>query len=135
MKKILRKFWAAPLLCSMLYGCGTMKALTGWGHPSQADKVIEAVAESKESLTVFSAVGGLCLMAGMALLVISKGTMGWRPIIGGIVLVLLNYMILEYADWIFIPVIIATGCISAAWGWKIFLSIINKEYKHGKYCK
>ena len=135
MKNLVKKILTPLLLCGTMYGCGTVKSITGWGAPTQTDRAIEAVVDAGETLTVLSAVGGLCLLAGMVLLCLSKGTMGWRPIIGGISLIVLNYMIASYADWIFIPVIIATGCISAAWGFRVFLSIINKEYKHGNYCK
>jgi len=134
MKKILKKLFA-PLLCGILVGCGAMQSIGGWDTSTQADKAIDAVVDAGETLTVLSGIGGLCLLAGMVLLCLSRGTMGWRPIIGGVSLIVLNYMIASYAHWIFIPVIIATGCISAAWGVKVFLSIINKEYKHGKYCK
>jgi|6_EtaG_2_1085325.scaffolds.fasta_scaffold54445_3 CHASE2 domain-containing sensor protein len=129
MKNILRSL-SAPLLCGVLSGCGVVQSITGWGQPTPTEKVIEAVTSSNETLTVLSAIGGLCLLAGMLLLCLSRGTMGWRPIIGGVLLIVLNYVIAEYADWIFIPVIIATGCISAAWGWSVFKRIWNKEYKN-----
>lgn len=119
------------VICGTLYGCGAMQSITGWGKPTPTETVIEAVTSANETLTVLSAVGGLCLLSGMVLLCLSKGTMGWRPIIGGISLIVLNYMIASYADWIFIPVIIATGCISAAWGWRVVVRIWNKEYRHG----
>lgn len=113
-----------PILFTI--GCSALKSV-GWGSPSPTDKVMEAVVDTKETLTVLSAVGGFCLLAGMVLLVVSRGTMGWRPVIGGILLVLLNYVIAEYADWIFIPMLIATGCVSAAWGWNIILSIYKER--------
>ena len=134
MKKLVRNFLAMSIFSIVTVGCGAMQSITGWGETSSADKAIEAVTAG-ETLTVLSGVGGLCLLAGMVLLCLSRGTMGWRPIIGGVSLIVLNYMIASYAHWIFVPVIIATGCISAAWGVKIFLSIVNKEYKHGKHCK
>ena len=135
MKKMLQKILLPLLLCGTMYGCGTVKCIMGWNAPTKTDKAIEAVSDVGETLTVLSGVGGLCLLAGMVLLCLSRGTMGWRPIIGGVSLIVLNYMIAAYADWIFIPVIIVTGCISAAWGFRVFVSIINKEYKHGKYYK
>ena len=115
-----------------LSGCGISRGLDGIFNSSTSptDKVLETVVDSSESLTVFSAVGGLCLISGMILMIISRGQMGHRPIVGGILLVLLNYVIARYADWIFIPVIIATGCISAAWGWTIIRDLY-KEKKHG----
>ena len=97
------------------------------GKPSTTDTVVTAVAESTETLTVLSGVGGICLLAGMALLVISRGTMGWRPFVGGILLILLNYVVARYADWIFIPVLIATGAISAAWAWNTILEIYKER--------
>tara|TARA_R110000824_G_scaffold119200_4_gene273165 strand:- start:2502 stop:2882 length:381 start_codon:yes stop_codon:yes gene_type:complete len=110
-------------LLLVLVGCGAMQLIPGFSESSPTDKVLETITESQETLTILSGVGGLCLLAGMALLVISKGTTGWRPLIGGVLLILLNYMVARYADWIFIPVIIATGCISATWGWRVILSI------------
>ena len=130
MKNRLRNFLTLLALCGILYGCGTIQSVMGWGQPTPTEKVIEAVTSAKETLTVLSAVGGLCLLSGMVLLCLSRGTMGWRPIIGGIALIVLNYVIAEYADWIFIPMIIATGCISAAWGWSVLKKILNKEYKN-----
>ena len=130
MIKTLRNFLTPLILCGILCGCGVMQAVTGWGQPTPTERVIESIADSKETLTVLSGIGGLCLLAGMALLVVSRGTMGWRPIFGGTALIILNYVIAEYADWIFIPVIIATGCISAAWGWNIVVKLWKKEYKH-----
>lgn len=114
-------------LLLVLVGCGAAQLIPGFSRPSPTDQVLETITESQETLTILSGVGGLCLLAGMALLVISRGTTGWRPLIGGVLLILLNYIVARYADWIFIPVIIATGCVSAAWGWNIILSIIKER--------
>ena len=124
------KYLSLSLLL-LLIGCGSGKIMSDLfvGKPSTTDTVVTAVAESTETLTVLSGVGGICLLAGMALLVISRGTMGWRPFVGGILLILLNYVVARYADWIFIPVLIATGAISAAWGWNTILEIY-KERSH-----
>ena len=124
------KYLITASLPLLLSGCGVGRMVDNiFSPPSTTEKAIDTVMESSETLTVLSAVGGLCLLSGMALLVLSRGTMGWRPIIGGVLLVLLNYVIARYADWIFIPVILATGCISAAWGWNTILDIF-KEKKH-----
>ena len=86
-----------------------------------------------ENLTILSGIGGLCLLSGMVLLTVSRGTMGWRPIIGGVSLITLNYAISLYASWIFLPIIGATGAISLAWGYKNIREIlkIRKEKKNG----
>lgn len=117
--------WLSTILCGLLSGCcSPMKAVTSGGTASGIVEAVTPMAPN-EPLTILSGIGGLCLLAGMVLLVISRGTMGWRPIIGGVILVVLNYAISEYADWIFIPAIIASGCISAVWGWKTVRDILK----------
>ena len=125
--------WLSIILCVLLSGCcSPMRAVT---TGSSTSGIVEAVTPMapKEPLTILSGIGGLCLLAGMVLLVISRGTMGWRPIIGGVILVVLNYAILEFANWIFIPAIIVSGCISGAWGWKTIRDIlkVRKEKVNG----
>ena len=71
--------------------------------------------------------GGFCLLGGMVLLVISRGTLGWRPLVGGVVFILINYALAMYAHWFFIPVAISTGVISLAWAVKITLRILRNQ--------
>ena len=71
--------------------------------------------------------GGICTLSGMALLVITGGRMGWKPIIGGIIFIVINYALARYASWIFLPVVIATGAISLAWAGKIVWRIVNDD--------
>ena len=92
--------------------------------PKDTTTTIEQV-HGLENLSILSAIGGLCLLAGMALLVISRGTMGWRPVIGGVIMITVNYLRALYADWLFIPVLVVTGAISLAWGWRTVTSLIK----------
>ena len=71
--------------------------------------------------------GGLCCLAGITLLVISRGTLGWRPLIGGVIFILINYALALYADWFFIPVAIATGAISLVWAGRIVWKIVTND--------
>jgi hypothetical protein len=80
-----------------------------------------------ETLTVLSAVGGICMIAGMVLLVISGGSKGWYPVVGGVCLVVLNYAVAKYADLIFIPVVTATGLVSMAWAWLTVKRLIQSK--------
>jgi hypothetical protein len=115
MKKLL-------LMASLLLtGCFSTPRVESSGF---IDTTFEQV-HGLKNLSVLSAIGGLCLLAGMALLVISRGTMGWRPVIGGIILITVNYLIALYADWLFIPVLLVTGAISLAWGWRTVRDIIK----------
>ena len=83
--------------------------------------------QSLNNLSILSAIGGFCLLAGMVLLVLTRGSMGWRAILGGSLMIVVNYLIALYASWIFIPVVVVTGAISIAWGWKIIVKIINDD--------
>ena len=71
--------------------------------------------------------GGVCALGGMALLVLTGGRIGWRPIIGGVIFIVINYALAMYASWIFLPVVIATAAISLAWAGKIVYRIINDD--------
>ena len=74
-----------------------------------------------------SLIGAACCVAGIALLVITKGMMGWRPVFGGVAFVVINYAMCKYAAYFFIPAAIVTGAISLAWGWKVVSRIINDD--------
>jgi hypothetical protein len=71
--------------------------------------------------------GGICTLAGMAMLVLTGGRLGWRPVIGGVLFIVLNYALAMYASWFFLPVVIATAAISLAWAGKIVYRIINDD--------
>ncbi len=127
-KKLL---FIVPLL---LAGCNVFPKPTTSYTSSAITSVddIEKIA-AIENLTILSGIGGLCLLSGMVLLTVSRGTMGWRPIIGGLGLIVLNFAISRYASWIFLPIIGATGAISLAWGYRNIRDIlkIRKEKKNG----
>lgn len=129
------------LLCSILLlsGCSMFKGMfppvnqeRGFIDDFGGVTNIEKVA-ALENLTILSGIGGFCLLSGIVLLTISRGTMGWRPIIGGIALIILNYVISIYASWIFLPIIGATGAISIAWGYSNVREMLKlkKEKTYG----
>ena len=99
--------------------------------PTGKDTAVSAIKEisASEPLSVLSVVGGLCLLAGMVLLVITKGARGWYPVIGGLILTVLNYMVATYDDYLFYPLVVVTGCISAAWTYKIVKQILLEKKK------
>ncbi len=109
------------LIFLMVSGCRSMM-LT----PTGSDTALSAASDVAKSqpLSVLSVIGGLCLLAGMALLVVTKGARGWYPVIGGLILTVLNYMVAKYDDYLFYPLVIFTGCISAAWTYKVIKQIL-----------
>jgi|TARA_R110002072_G_scaffold21062_1_gene75645 hypothetical protein len=85
------------------------------------------VTQHPETLSVLSVTGGLCLAAGMVLLVVTGGKKGWYPVIGGILLVVLNYVVARYSDFLFYPLVVFTGMISAAWTYKTVRQILLEK--------
>jgi len=85
---------------------------------------------TSEPLTILSVCGGLSIIAGMILLVITSGKKGWFPSIGGCILVLLNYLVARYDDFLFYPLVICTSLISAAWTFKTIRTILKEKRSH-----
>ena len=110
---------------TFLSGC---QAAPFVGVPS-ASKGLSYVTETTgtENLSVLSAVGGLCLIAGMVLLVVTRGARGWYPVIGGLVLVVLNYVVAQYSHWLFVPLVTFTALISGAWTFKTVRQILLEK--------
>lgn len=117
------------ILSILIAGCSSINRV--FTSPSTTDKVLGAiespVASGATCSPMLGWLGGICTLGGMALLVITGGKIGWRPLIGGILFVVLNYALALYASWFFLPVVIATGMISLAWAWKIVLEIYKEK--------
>ena len=114
----------------LLAGCNTIPKA-----PSGTDQILSAAIqqETNSCSPMFGLLGGLCCLGGMILLVISRGTLGWRPLVGGVIFILINYALALYAHWFFLPVAISTGVIGLAWTFRIVLKILkNKELKELK---
>ena len=119
----MRTLLTTLLSCVILCGCATKNLMT------TSRGTLEAVTASPvgSCSPMLSWLGGICILGGMSLLVISRGTMGWRPLIGGVLFVLINYAISMYASWFFLPVAISTGALSLAWTGKIVWKIVNDD--------
>ena len=120
-----KRIWIYLLLSSVAIGCATK---TGWFTNAPTTMPTEAITAPVSSCSpMLSWLGGLCTLCGMALLVLTGGRMGWRPLIGGVLFVVLNYVLALYASWIFLPVVISTSAISLAWPGKIVCKIVNDD--------
>lgn len=111
-------------------GCNTLPSFSetlGSSFTSSASSATGAVSDATGALSILSVVGGLATLAGIAALVITKGSMGFRAIFAGIGLCLVNFVVSQYADWIFIPAIIATGIISLAFGYKTIREMLDGD--------
>ena len=68
--------------------------------------------------------GGVAVLAGLALIIISGARKGWYPLFIGVGLIVLNWVVLTYAHALFIPVVVATGALTLALGYKAVSSIL-----------
>ena len=123
---MLKKVFAF-LTGSIMMGCKTVQSV--FDPPSVMQEGVEVLeaAPIGACAPILGWLGGVCALGGMILLVISRGTLGWRPLIGGIAFILINYALAIYANWFFFPVAIATGAISLAWAGKIIWKIVNDD--------
>ena len=122
----MKKLLTYLLFSLILIGCSTG---TGW-FPTSTTGVIPNAAINAPVAScspMLSWLGGICTLCGMAMLMLTGGKLGWRPLIGGILFVVINYALAMYASWIFLPVVIATGAISLAWAGKIVWKIVNDD--------
>ena len=126
-----RSLWLGGLSSLLLVGCSpfikpSMSTVVPQNVSATAATTLEQI-QGFNNLSILSVIGGFCLLAGMVLLVLTRGSMGWRGVIGGVSMIIVNYLIALYAAWIFIPVVVITGAISLAWGWRIIVRIINDD--------
>ena len=126
MKKMVQNIFAV-LVSGILTGCSGIQRI--FNPPSSSlDQAIQAMDSPVSTCSpMLGWLGGICTLSGMALLVLTGGRMGWRPLIGGIVFVVLNYALALYASWFFLPVVIATSVISLAWSGKIVYRILKDD--------
>ena len=120
------KFLAA---IPFLAGCSWMMPPSS---PTVAEKATKLLVSNKSAagLEMLAWLGGVAVLAGIALVVVSGGRKGWYPLFIGIGLILLNWLVLTYAHALFIPVVIATGSLTLALGFKAVSSIlIHRKYK------
>ena len=120
---MLSKFTCCLLLI-LLVSCKTVSVPS---LPSPPTTFHPANVASSDPLTVLSSVGGLCLAAGMVLIVISRGKRGWYAVAGGIIFIILNVMVAKYDDYIFYPLVVFTGIVSGAWTYKLVRQILMEK--------
>ena len=124
MKKL---FFALPIL--FLAACKGQKIVQlPWSssETSPVELITHAVEGGGfEGMKLLSWIGALAVAAGLVLLVITSGKKGWYPIVGGISLILLNWIVCTYAHALFIPVVVATGVLTLAWTYKTTKQILS----------
>jgi len=98
----------------------------------QVGHVAREVSSAGNELAMLSWIGGIATLVGIASLVITRGSMGMRAIIIGVILIVLNFAVANYMSWILVPVLVATGLISLAWSYKTVKEMLHKkEFRNG----
>ena len=111
-----------------LAGCHTPMPTSSMGDAvGKQMNVLASGDPQNHGLILLSWVGGISTLAGIAALVITKGSMGMRAVIAGVCLVLLNVVVANYLSWIMIPALIGTGCISLCWAYVTIRNLMSKE--------
>jgi len=108
---------ATTILLAPLVGCIPNRVGPGIGGSPLSGIATGHCDPATGSLAILSWTGGISILAGMACLIITSGRMGLRGLIGGVLLVLINYAINKFAHAIFIPMIVGTGLISLSWSY------------------
>tara|TARA_Y100000310_G_scaffold97213_1_gene94895 strand:+ start:495 stop:914 length:420 start_codon:yes stop_codon:yes gene_type:complete len=113
-----------PITFSLfLSGCGAVDTIFGTRSSVPDENIISqtidvTTASIPENLSILSGIGGISILGGIVLLVVSVGRKGWWPILGGIGLVFINTLLQEYFHYIALPIIVASGVFSALWAIK-----------------
>jgi hypothetical protein len=119
-----------PCLLLFLAGCNSI-AKVFMPEPTIGDKVSYVASEignASGGLGMLNYIGALCTVIGVIALVVTRGSMGMRAILIGIGLCLLTFVVATFAHWILIPMLVASGLISLAWGYVTIKEMLdNKE--------
>ena len=125
---------AAIIIVVALFTTGCVSTPGGRSSSSITSRAGDIAGDipSHASLDMLSWIGGISIIGGIAALVITRGSMGVRALAIGVGLILLNYAVARYAVWVFLPVLIATGSISLAYGYKIVKDALRaRKVQHG----
>ena len=118
-----------PLLLLSLLGCSAIQRVFS-PPPTIGQKVSHIAGEvthASNGLGMLSWVGGIATLAGIAALVITGGRMGLRAIVIGVCLCVLNFIVANFASWVLVPVLFATGLISVAWGYVTVKQVLKDK--------
>jgi hypothetical protein len=63
-------------------------------------------------------VGGVAIIGGLIALVLTRGGLGARAIIIGVLLVILNDIMQRYATAFYVPILVGTAGVSLVYAWK-----------------
>ncbi len=124
--------WSPIILALLLVSCASSRGIT-----TDVTSILptgHVGAESMKDLSILSAVGGICIIGGVLVMVIPglSNFKGGTAILLGIVLILLNIGVKEYLPYIYVPFLVGTGLISIAITFRTIRYVLN--FKRKKIC-
>ena len=121
------KMLALMAMWTGLTGCMSAHKAVTTPPPGMSVPDWEHTKQAIGALDLLSWLGGVCILGGVAAMVITRGALGLRALGIGLGLVILNYIIARYASWIFIPVLAASAAISLAYAYRIVRQALSKK--------
>lgn len=101
--------------CAVLVGCAPKIAGLGGGAGAFATRQFR---EATAAGALLPWVGGVAILGGIVALVLTRGGMGARAIVIGVLLVILNDIMQRYATAFYVPILVGTGCVSIVYAWR-----------------
>ena len=115
-------------LAFVFYGCAFAEpSASPWSIPTVAGNVATNPTPPASALGVLNWTAGLAIMGGLIAIVLSRGAMGLRAIVGGVALIITSYAINVYFHLIMIPVGIFLTVISGLWCYQIIVKAWRKN--------
>ena len=84
------------------------------------------VSNAGNGLAMLSWIGAVLVFIGVVFLTITRGATGWRAVMIGIGVCILNFAVANYMAWLLLPVLVATGCVTLAWSYLTVRQMLNK---------
>jgi len=117
--------WKPIVLAVLISGvaCAPKGVSSPFGLGKHATDIVHTASPSASTMLPW--VGGLATIGGIIALVLTRGSVGGRAIIIGVLLVVLNEVMHRYADAFFVPILIGTACVSLAYAWRTLRHALN----------
>jgi hypothetical protein len=108
--------WHPVMFCMIALASCAPRASSLSGMPGVS--TFGNVTQLPASASLLPWVGGIAIIGGLIALVLTRGGMGARAIVIGVLLVILNDVMQRYAVAFYVPILIGTAGVSLAYAWK-----------------
>ena len=125
--RLLRRAWiiigAKAIVIAVLAGCVSSRPIGVGG----VDAVAGFVSKPITATNVLPLVGLLATGGGIIALVITRGGMGMRGIVIGVLLVILADLMQRFSMFLYVPILVGSAAVSLAYAWRIVRRAIKER--------